>query len=197
MAKITEYLPGQTPLNPDFKKDLIPGHIELMAELNEYEASNIAKALQKYLLSRKKNWPIEDPIFIKQLHREMFDQTWKWAGTYRRHETNIGSPWRTIETGVKDACDDLSFWIENEIFPRDQIAIRFHHRLIAIHPFPNGNGRHGRLVADLLMRRFLLAPLSWGSKNIMAPGTSREFYLAAMKKADGDQFEDLMFFAKS
>lgn len=197
MKKITDYLPGQTPLDLHFQKDLIPSHVTLLSELNEFELENIAQATKKYLLGRRKNWNLEDPGVLKQVHRDMFDQTWKWAGLYRKTDTNIGSDWRQIQFNVKDACKDLEYWLTNKTFSNDEIVVRFHHRLIWIHLFPNGNGRHGRLVADILARRLGIKLFTWGSADLAKAGTSRTDYLAAMRKADQEDFSDLIRFARS
>jgi Fic-DOC domain mobile mystery protein B len=197
LQKPTETLPGQTPLDPDYQKDLIPTHITLMSELNEFELENITQALKKFLFGRRKNWKIEDPEILKQIHRDMFDQTWKWAGKYRQTDTNIGSESRQIQIHVKDACGDLDYWVKNKTFAEDEISVRFHHRLIWIHPFPNGNGRHGRLVADLLMRRFGMKPFTWGGADLTSSGSNRTDYLSAMRKADQGEFGNLIRFARS
>jgi Fic-DOC domain mobile mystery protein B len=197
LQKLTDYLSGQTPLDPDYQKDLIPTHITLMSELNEFELENITQAIKKYLLGRRKNWKLEDPDVLKQIHRDMFNQTWKWAGKFRQTDTNIGSEWRQIQIHVKDACRDLDYWMKHKSFSMDEIAIRFHHRLIWIHPFSNGNGRHGRLVAEMLVRRFGIKPLTWGGADLAKAGTSRSDYLAAMRKADNGDFTDLVRFAQS
>jgi len=197
LQKITEYLPGQTPLDPDFQKDLIPQHVTLMGELNEYEFENISQATKKYLLGKKKKWNLEDPAVLKAIHRDMFDQVWKWTGKYRQSETNIGSPWRQIQIHVKEACDDLDYWLKNKTFSPHEIAVRFHHRLIWIHPFPNGNGRQGRLVADILVRRLGIERLTWGGNSLSANREARSAYLSAMRKADKGDIGDLLVFAKS
>lgn len=193
---LIENLPGQTPLTLDDLAGLIPSHITLRRELNEFEMVNIARAASKYLLGSK-FWSLTDPAVIKKIHYDMFCDTWKWAGSYRRRDTNIGCDWRQISIQVKDACADLGYWIENKSFDPVETAIRFHHRLIWIHPFPNGNGRHGRFMADIFLHQRGLKPLTWGGSDLMKVGPNRDVYIVAMKAADGGDYQPLLQFAQS
>lgn len=193
---LIENLPGQTPLTLDDLSGLIPSHITLRHELNEFEMVNITRAASKYLLGSK-FWHLTDPEVIKKIHRDMFCDTWQWAGTYRRRDTNLGCDWRQISVQVKDACTDSAYWIENQSFDPIETAIRFHHRLIWIHPFPNGNGRHGRFTADIFLHQQGLKPLTWGGSDLMRIGPNRDVYIAAMKAADGGDYGPLIRFAQS
>lgn len=195
MDRLSDTIPGQTPLHPDELADLIPAHLTLKRELNEWEFMNISEAVQKYFLGPKKTWDLTDPTILKKIHADMFNQTWKWAGSFRKRDTNIGCDWRQIQIQLKDACDDFSFWIQNDSFSPAEVAIRFHHRLISIHPFPNGNGRHGRLIADLHLHQIGEKHLGWKGKNLIEANTSRNDYLKAMRLADQGNFQPLIEFA--
>lgn len=193
----TQGLPGQTLLNPDERAGLIPGHIQFVPELNQYESLNILEAEKKYLQGKRRNWSIEDPGFLKQVHREMFDQTWKWAGQYRRSDKNIGKEWFRIPEEVQKVCEDFRYWRDEKVFSLDEIAVRLHHRLVSIHPFTNGNGRHARLVADIFLRINGHDLLSWGSGNLFQRTPDRRAYIQALQSADQGDFAALIIFARS
>ncbi len=192
-----QVLPGQTLLDPDERAGLIPGHIQFVSELNQYESQNILEAEKKYLQGRRRNGSIEDPEFLKQVHRKMFDQTWKWAGQYRRSDKNIGKEWFRIPEEVQKVCEDFRYWRDEEVFSIDEIAVRLHHRLVSIHPFPNGNGRHARLVADIFLRINDKGLLSWGSGDLFQRTPDRRAYIQALQRADQGEFAALLFFARS
>lgn len=183
---------GQTPIEPDEAKDLIPGHLATARELNEFESFNIRFAERKYLEGTRKSWPLSDPEFLKKVHRAMFDKTWKWAGIYRQTGKNIGKDWWTIPTEVKKACDDFLFWKENGVFPAEEIAVRYHHRLVSIHPFPNGNGRHARLIADIFLRENGIRSFSWGTGKLYEINPDRMAYVEALREADRGNFAPLL-----
>jgi len=197
MPDLFDTRPGQTPLDPDERVGLIPGHIQLVSELNEFEAVNIAQAQQKHLFGQRRKWDLHDTELLKTIHKEMFDFTWNWAGAYRQSNKNIGMDWWRIPEEVKKAGEDFKYWKEHKTYPPLEIAIRFHHRLVCIHPFPNGNGRHARLVADIFIREIGEKPLTWGTKDLMKKGNFREVYIQAMRKADAGEFSELMRFAVS
>jgi Fic-DOC domain mobile mystery protein B len=187
----TGYIVGQTPLDPNEIEGLIPGHITLLSELNEFEQANITKAIRKYLRGRIKKWDLSDPTILKKIHADMFSEIWEWAGKFRKTEKNIGVVPEQITTEIKKAGDDLQFWEKMKSFPLKEIAIRYHHRLVLIHPFPNGNGRFSRLVADLILRKHGLAPIEWGG-GLEVASVSRSKYLDALKKADQNDFSALV-----
>jgi Fic-DOC domain mobile mystery protein B len=192
------YPPGATPLDPDSAADLIPG-LTTQGELNEFEARNILKA-QRWARAHLKALRSEilTDTGLRHLHRRMLDETWKWAGEYRRLETNIGVDPRQISTQVPLLCQDAKFWIENSTFPWPELAARFHHRLVSIHPFPNGNGRHARLAADVLLMSNGRPSLTWGGGgSITQPGVQRDEYLAALRDADRNDYARLLRFAGS
>lgn len=143
---------GTTPLSPEELADLIPS-LATKEELNEWERENILLARRWTMAASISPHTVVSDGYVRRLHREMFSQTWKWAGQYRRTEKNLGIPFHQIHERLAALFGDVRYWMENEIHSPDETAIRFHHRLVAIHPFPNGNGRHGRLIADVLVKQ--------------------------------------------
>lgn len=190
-----EYPPGSTPLDPDETEELIPDHIETQGQLNAWEAENINKA-EDWGFGRKRSDLLTES-FVKRLHRSMFDDTWKWAGTYRKSGKNIDVFPHEIAIKVREVLNDASYWLDHKIFPIDSIAIQLHHRLVAVHPFPNGNGRHTRLMADLLLRNHDQTRFSWGGADLVESGELRSRYIAALKAADNGDIEPLLQFARS
>lgn len=191
------YPEGATPIDGDLLAGLIPS-LSTQKELNEFEQYNIGLAIKWAQKSRKLRSGLLTISSLKLLHKKMFDQTWKWAGEFRKSNTNIGVEWYIIPEDLKKLCDDTKFWIENKAFGWDELAIRFHHRLVSIHPFPNGNGRHSRLATDLFLEQNGNIPFSWGGgRNIQAKGPDRKEYISALHDADGGSFENLLKFARS
>lgn len=162
-----EYIDGQTPIDDDEIENLKIKTISTQEELDEFEQLNIEEAMQ-WVLSRKfKVGQIFTENFIRELHQRMFGNVWSWAGRFRKTEKNIGVEKHQISTQLKILCDDALFWVENNSFPPQEIAIRFKHRLVSIHCFPNGNGRHSRLMADIIIEKiFNEKPFTWGFKKI-------------------------------
>lgn len=152
---------GATPLDPD-DEGLIPRHIATRGELNEAEEANIARAYAWGVVAVRRRDPLADDRFVYELHRRMFDSVWEWAGDIRRSNKNIGVDRFHVRTEVRDAVADAWEWRRAGVFGSEEIAVRLHHRLVYIHPFPNGNGRHARLVADLCRVRAGRPPLDWG-----------------------------------
>jgi Fic-DOC domain mobile mystery protein B len=188
------YPHGSTPLEHEELIHLIPDHITTQEELNAWEEKNILRA-QEWAFKQK---DILSVTFIKKLHEHMFNETWKWAGQYRKTEKNIGVPWMQIPAKVKALCDDVQYQIDNHAFSDDEIAIRFHHRLVSIHSFPNGNGRHARLMADLLIVRQGGKRFSWGMHQDLTKATSvRKEYIEALQRADHGDYSKLLLFARS
>ncbi len=192
------YINGQTPLDEDEKEGLLIKTITTRGELDEFEQLNIEEA-KVWLLKTKLNIErIVSEEFIKELHTKMFGTVWKWAGTYRNSNKNIGVDKFEIPTQVRLLLDNTKYWIENKTFSENEIAIRFSHRLVQIHLFPNGNGRHSRLIADILINKgFGKVEFTWGSTNLTAAGDTRTTYLNALRKADEGNFTDLITFARS
>lgn len=189
------YPPGATPIDPNEAAGLIPSHISLQRELNEWEETNILEA-RAWAMSRRHKDLLSEP-FIRRLHREMFKHTWKWAGRFRTGNKKLGAPWYRISQDLRNLCDDAKHWVAERTYGEVETAVRFHHRLVSIHPFPNGNGRHARLIADLLMVDFGLQPLTWGRVNLAAPSEARRRYMAALHAADGGNLQPLIDFARS
>ena len=127
----------------------------------------------------------------------MFDQTWKWAGQYRKTEKNIGVPFQEIRERIATVLGDVCYWIDHQTYPPDELAIRFHHRLVLIHAFPNGNGRHARMIADLLVMSLGGAAFTWGAVNLTAKGQARASYLETLRIADDGDIGPLLKFARS
>jgi Fic-DOC domain mobile mystery protein B len=135
--------------------------------------------------------------FAKELHRRMFNNTWRWAGRFRKSLKNIGVAPHLIQEALLNLLGDANYWLEHETYPLDEAAARFHHRLVSIHPFPNGNGRHARLAADALVVSVGSPVLTWGSGDLTRDGTARSSYLRALREADNGNIADLVRFARS
>lgn len=185
---------GATPLTADERNGLRPTHVSFRHELNELEQSNIIEA-DHWAFLRKRN--VLNEGFLRNLHKRMFGHVWKWAGQYRKSEKNLGVPPWQIEEQIRRALDDARFWIENETFPPDEIAVRLHHRLVFIHPFPNGNGRWSRLLADLLAVALGRPRLTWGRSDLRDETLVRKNYIDALHAADAHDLAPLVSFARS
>jgi Fic-DOC domain mobile mystery protein B len=190
--------PGATPLTPEEQEGLIPS-IGTRGELNEFEASNIDVATL-WATGRGRRSAQRDVMSVTgllNLHHRMFDQTWKWAGQVRWTDKNIGVPKEQVRDQLQVLCGDVEFQIEHGTYPVDELVIRFHHRLVSIHPFPNGNGRLGRLAADILLARLGGKPFSWGGYSLDRPSPSRSAYIKALRDADAGDISGLVSFARS
>jgi Fic-DOC domain mobile mystery protein B len=186
---------GATPLDPDEAEGLIPTHVTTREELNRLEQENIVEAMQWLNTSRPRS--ILDEVFIRKLHRQMFGRVWKWAGKFRTSDKNIGVPKAHIGVELHKLCEDTKTRIEHKSYPPDEIAWRFHHRLVSIHPFPNGNGRHARLVTDMLLERLLQqSPFTWGGMRGVLQGEVRAAYLDALRAADRGDYGKLAEFVR-
>jgi Fic-DOC domain mobile mystery protein B len=190
-----EYAPGATPIDPDEAAGLIPVHLTLQRELNEYEEANILEATD-WLSARRRGDPL-DEHFIQIVHARMFNQTWKWAGQPRRSDKNIGVSWVEIATHLRQMLGDVGAQIEYRAYPPLEIAARYHHRLVAIHLFPNGNGRHARLMADLLLTDLVGHHFEWGRGSLVEASEIRARYIAALKAADTGDIRPLLAFLRS
>ena len=183
-----------TPLTPEEHAQLIPTYITTRAQLNEAEQINITEA-DLWAFNRKRDVLSEE--FLRKLHKRMFRKVWKWAGTFRTSERNIGVDAYRIGVELRTLLEDVAYWMANNTFAPDEIAARFHHRLVLIHPFPNGNGRHARLAADLLAVKLGQKRFTWGSVNLVQPAATRSTYVAALKAADNHDIAPLSAFARS
>jgi Fic-DOC domain mobile mystery protein B len=183
-----------TPLTPEERDALIPTYITLRRELNEAEQIGIADA-DRWAFSQRRD--VLDEDFLRALHRRMFRSVWKWAGVFRTTPRNIGvEAWR-IAPDLRQLLGDARYWVEHQTYAPDEIAVRFHHRLVWIHPFPNGNGRFSRLAADRLAVQLGAERFSWGGGNLVAPAELRRRYIEALRAADGEVIAPLVAFARS
>lgn len=187
---------GTTPLDPDESAGLLPGHIATREQLDEWEAENILEG-QRWAAGAAKRRDILDDAFLRELHRRMFGRTWKWAGTYRSTEKNLGVAPARIAEEVRQLLENTRAQIAVKAAPIDEAAARFHHRLVWIHPFPNGNGRHARLLTDLLLAANGAEPFTWGRGDLEHAGEARERYLAALRAADTRDLLPLLAFVRS
>ncbi|MCD4717892.1 MAG: mobile mystery protein B [Desulfobacterales bacterium] len=177
-----KYPEGATPIDPDETEGLLLTHITTQGELNRWEQDNIVEAFAWIEKTKPKN--IFNEQFIKQLHKRMFDNVWKWAGKFRRSDKNIGVSWHQVPMCLQNMCDDVPIWIQTQNESPEEMAVRFHHRLVWIHPFPNGNGRHARLMANIFLENVLHgSPFTWGTRDLSSPSELRRRYLKALQEA--------------
>ena len=193
-----EYINGQTPLNEDEKDGILIPAIANRSELDEFEQQNIEEAIMWVLTRPLKAETIFKEDFILKLHKRMYGNVWAWAGKFRRTNKNLGIDRFKIPMALKTLLEDAKYWVENSTYTPDEIAIRFKHRLVSIHCFANGNGRHSRLMADLIVDKIFKKPMfSWGADNLAKPNDSRTNYIKAVKEADNNNYEPLLTFARS
>ncbi len=185
---------ASTPLTPDEQAGLIPD-LTTRQELNEWERENILSARTWALGHTRRDLLTQD--YVRELHRRMFDQTWKWAGTFRRSEKNIGVPFYEIPERLENLLRDARYWVEHRTYPPDEIAVRLHHRLTFIHPFPNGNGRHARLTADVVAVKLGEPVFTWGRADLAGVGEIRDAYMRTLRVADAGETCPLLLFARS
>ena len=190
-------LEGQTPLDEDEKEGLLVETISTRGELDEFEQENIQQAVEWTLKNKFGADRILTEDFILLVHKKMFDEVWEWAGTKRRSNKNIGVDKFQISIALRQLIEDCRYWIEKNVYDPDEIAVRFSHRLVAIHPFANGNGRHARLVADIIISHVFNRPVfSWGRSNISKSGQQREDFLNAIYEADNGNIKPLLEFSR-
>ncbi|ERM81997.1 hypothetical protein P872_07530 [Rhodonellum psychrophilum GCM71 = DSM 17998] len=192
------YINGQTPLDEDEKEALLIPTIASREELDEFEQHNIEEAMQWVLSRPLTAKTILTEKFICNLHQRMYGDVWAWAGKFRKTGKNLGIDKWQIPTALKILCDDTYYWIQNKTFTADETALRFKHRIVSIHCFANGNGRHSRLMADVIIGKVYKMPLfSWGTDDLVHEGKARSNYLQAVRAADKGDFEQLLRFARS
>jgi len=192
------YNDGQTPLDEDEKEGLLIKSIATRGELDEFEQQNIEDAIQWSLTRKFKSEQILSETFILALHKRMYKNVWRWAGEYRKTNKNIGVDKLEIPVALRSLIDDASYWLEHNVYEPDEFALRFKHRLVSIHCFPNGNGRHSRMIADIIIEKIYQLPVfSWGSKSLADENDSRKNYLIAIRKADKGDLELLLKFARA
>lgn len=188
---------ANTPLSSDEQAGLIPD-LTTKEELNEWERQNILSALAWAL--DEKQIRSQDPFtqhYVRELHRRMFDQTWKWAGTFRKNEKNIGVPFYQIPERSENLLRDARYWVEHKTYPADEIVVRLHHGLTLIHPFANGNGRHARLMGDVIVAKLGVPTFTWGAADLVEVGKTRNAYISALRAADSGDIRPLLGFARS
>lgn len=185
---------GHTPLSEQERQGLLLSHIATRDDLNDAEQRNIARALRRRAPTVDR---LLDDMYLRGLHKAMFGEVWEWAGKYRRRVTNIGVAPAHIATDLRMLTDDARDWVKREYFEPDELAVRFHHRLVTIHPFPDGNGRHSRICADYLVQALGQAPFSWGAHLDLKTDALRHTYLTALRNADRGDFALLLSFATS
>jgi Fic-DOC domain mobile mystery protein B len=187
--------PDATPLDADEATGLIPRHVSNRQELDTVELANIIRGEQWAFSNRHRDLLSAD--FIRTLHRRMFDETWSWAGQFRLTENNIGIAPQEIASAVQMLCADVIAQLESGALGLDEIAVRFSHRLVSIHPFVNGNGRHSRMIADLLLVQQGSTRFSWGAGDLAHDGDARQRYPSALRSADSGDLMPLLVFARS
>ncbi len=191
-----EYPEGATPLHRNEMEGLRLTHITNRKELDRWEQDGILVA-EAWAFSQKRERVLY-PDFIRLLHRRMFERVWKWAGEFRQSDKNLGVHVWEIAPHLQRLCEDAEFWLKKKSYPADEAAIRFHHRLVSIHPFPNGNGRHARLMTDILLVKVMGSPrFTWGSGNLVSNGDVRQRYLDALRAADDREYGPLLAFVRS
>ena len=192
------YKDGQTPLEKEEKEGLKIKSITTQGELDEFEQLNIEKAVEWTIYSKIKPENILTEKFIKNLHKKMYGDVWKWAGEFRKTDKNIGISWTKIGIELKKLLEDTKYWIENKTFSPEEIAIRFKHRIVEIHCFPNGNGRHSRMMADIIIESVFGKELfSWHKSNMVRADETRKEYIIALREADNGNIKPLIKFAES
>ncbi|MEE9320364.1 MAG: mobile mystery protein B [Granulosicoccus sp.] len=185
---------GATPLDPDEVEGLRFRHVTTRDELDQLEQANIVEGLQ--WLKRQRHTDFLSEGFVCDLHKRLFGQVWSWAGAFRQTEKNIGVDSVQIAIQLRQLLDDARYWIEHEIYPAKELAARFHHKLVQIHLFPNGNGRHARIMADAILTRLMAEPaIDWaGGYKLENMNERRDQYIAALRAADKHDFSKLLEF---
>jgi Fic-DOC domain mobile mystery protein B len=191
-----DYPEGATPLDPDTIAGLIPS-LTTQAELNEFEALNILEAVTWARRARGPNRDVLLLTTLRLLHEKMFSLTWRWAGQFRKAETNIGIAPSQIPMRLEQLCGNTRYQVEHNMFEWDELAVRLHHELVMIHPFPNGNGRHARLATNILLERNGQPPFTWGSRSLTESSEIRREYIDALREADQGNIERLLRFVRT
>lgn len=193
-----DYIDGQTPLDEDEKEGLLIPTIATRGELDEFEQQNIEQAIAWSLSRSFKAETVFTEDFLKALHKRMYGNVWKWAGTFRKTNKNIGVDKWQVQSELRKLLDDVKYWYAHTTYPPDETTIRFKHRLVSIHCFANGNGRHSRLAADIIIEKiFKLPHYTWGAANLVKKGDLRTTYLNAIRAADKGDIQPLINFARA
>lgn len=189
-----EQIDGSTPLTEEELEQLIPSYITLRHELNEAEQANILEA-EDWAFSRKRDALSER--FLDNLHKRMLGRVWQWAGEHRQSNKTVGVDAYRIPTELRQLLNDCHYWLDNSTYEPDEIAARFHHRLVLIHPYPNGNGRHARFATDLLLVKLGRSRFSWGRIKLVDASKTRDIYIAALRAADNHDIGPLLEFVRT
>lgn len=194
MSSVMAYPDGATPLDPDEMEGLRFKHIATRGELDQLEQANIVEGMN--WLRKQKTPDVLTEAFVRDLHKQLFGQVWKWAGSFRKTEKNIGIDPRQVAIQLRQLLDDAQYWIDNDTYPPKELATRFHHKLVYIHLFPNGNGRHARIMADAILTKLMAEPvIDWaGGYRLEQMNERRDQYIAALRAADEHNFDDLFNF---
>ena len=185
---------GATPLDADELEGLKFSHIQTREELNQVEQANIQEGF-KWLKKQVKKTNFLSREFITTLHQKLFGQVWTWAGTFRQTEKNIGIDPLRISSELHKLLDDANYWIKHATYSREEFAAHFHHRLVSIHPFPNGNGRFARIMTDVVLVNYLNEPgINWGANALLSDNQHRENYIQALRMADKYDYKELIQF---
>jgi Fic-DOC domain mobile mystery protein B len=193
-----DYDEGQTPLDDDEKEGLLIPTIATRGELDEFEQQRIEKAVEWTMQRKFKQGSILTEAFVKEVHKRMYAGVWSWAAEFRKTNKNLGVDKLQIGIELKNLIDDTKYWIEHKSFEPDEIAIRFKHRIVSIHCFANGNDRHSRLMADIIIKHIFKKPVfTWGAASLVKQGTARSVYLKAVRAADAGDYSPLMKFARA
>lgn len=188
--------PGATPIDHEEAEDLILTHLTTRGEICRWEQDNILEAAA--WVEKTRPTDIFNEAFIRNLHHRMFCNIWRWAGEFRHTDKNIGGPWYQIPMRIRNLCDDAMVWLDVRDQEPDEMAVHLHHRLVVIHAFPNGNGRHARMMTDIFLENILGRPrFTWGGKNLDDHNKARQDYLCALIEADDGHFQDLLDFVRS
>ena len=187
---------GSAPIAPGDQARLVPS-LSTRAQLDEIERLKINAArvwaMRAAVLQRSDL--LTEP-FARELHRRMFGGVWRGAGRYRTFERAPGWEAHRIPEGVRMFLDDAEGWIRFSTYPVRESAVRLHHRLVAIHPWSNGNARHARLLADVVVASQGEEPLTWGAGSPSSGlGTSPSRYADAIRAADAGDMGPLLGFA--
>ncbi|MES9861058.1 MAG: mobile mystery protein B [Candidatus Thiodiazotropha sp. LLP2] len=194
MSDAFDYPDGATPLEPDELEGLRFKHVTTRGELDQLEQANVVEGMQ--WLKKQRDTDVLTEGFVCKLHQQLFGKVWKWAGSFRKTEKNIGVDPIQIAIQLRQLLDDAKYWIENSTYPPKELAARFHHRLVFIHPFPNGNGRHSRIMVDAILTKLMDEPaIDWaGGYRLEAMNERRDQYINALRAADGHNFSLLLEF---
>jgi Fic-DOC domain mobile mystery protein B len=192
------YQDGQTPLDEEEKEGLLIEMITTRGELDEQEQLNIETAVEWTLRKKFSADDIFTEEFVNNLHERMYGNVWRWAGEFRKSNKNIGVDKLQIPVELRYLLDDGKYWLAHNTYSPDELAIRFKHRIVNIHCYPNGNGRHSRLIADVIVSHILGGKVfTWGRADLVKEGEARSVYLNAIRAADTGEFTPLIQFARS